>query len=102
MNRTSDAATSDQESLEEQFVGRVTGEANREVDPRRAFLLKASIRYDLVERGEADIDIAFNELTGDFLEIVFPRPKTDADVWWDQPSWRDASVEYHGNRRSGR
>ena len=45
-------------------------QAISQVDPRLIFLLGASIRFDLVERGELPLDQAFSDLMSAFASIL--------------------------------
>jgi hypothetical protein len=74
-------------------------EAPTNTDARLAFLQRASARCALVELNEIDIERGFDELIAPFFEIVFPRPQNDAEAYWDIPSWRQAAIEYHQDRK---
>lgn len=70
-----------------------------EVDPRLGFLGRAAVRHMMVEAGEMSVAEAFDGLVEPFLDIVFPRPKNEAEAHWDSPGWADAAREYAENRR---
>jgi hypothetical protein len=77
----------------------VADKALIDLDARLAFLQRASARCALVELNEIDIERGFDELIAPFFEIVFPRPQNDAEAYWDIPSWRQAAIEYHQDRK---
>ena len=70
-----------------------------EVDARLALLERAATRCMLVELREIDLEQGFDELIGPLLEIIYVRPQNDADAHWDSPSWRQAALEYHEDRK---
>jgi len=69
------------------------------VDPRLAFLARASARWLLVEAGEMDLGIAFAELVPVFREITAPCT-CDSEMLshWQQldrgrsPRWRQTTA----------
>jgi hypothetical protein len=71
------------------------------VDLRAAFLGRAAARDALFQADVIDLDQAFHELVEPFLDIVFPRPRSDAEAYWNAPGWHEAAIEYHNNRRIG-
>jgi len=77
----------------------IADKALTDIDARLAFLQRTSVRCILVELNEINIERGFDELIMPFLEIVFPQPQNDAEAHWDSPSWRQAALEYHEDRK---
>jgi hypothetical protein len=83
-----------------------------EIDPRLAFLERATALLTLVEAEEINLDEAITQLVPAFERLRsngIERPATDQERWrqiaadtWNDPGWANAARVYHADRASRR